>query len=209
MNRVPHIMSAPRSGSTFIGQILKMVFGGISATHDYNDNYEVIVFRNFLDSAISHYRVLYDKETNFIITDKTVLDKVINDYSKYSNYIKKYVNTDLNKLYFVYELHIKSSDGNDYDTIFKMIEDYYGIIISNSTRSNIIKETNIEINKKRSDKLSSFTQWDGNTMIHGRHVHTGGHNIWKNHISEDLWNYYKNSILKEDYEYCLKKLGYG
>ncbi len=206
-NTVPYIMSAPRCGSTFIGQVMKMIFGNINATHDYHSESDVIVFRDFLDSAISHYRVLYDKEKDFIITNKDQLDKIIKDYSKFSGYIRKYVDTDLGKLYFVYEFHIKNKEGNNYDVIFSKIEERYKVAISDDLKKEIISNTNLNLNKERSNKLQSFTQWDKRTMIHGGHVHTGGHNIWKNHISPDLHDYYQNSPLKDDYEYCIKKLG--
>ena len=132
------LMSAPRSGSTFIWQIMKMIFGKVSSSHDYCKNCEVIVFRNFLDSAISHYRVLNDKPDNFLIKEIEVIDNIKNNYLPYCYAIKKTIDEELGKkLYFVYEFDIKTSSGNNYKKIFQKISQHYEIVLSNKTKKRL------------------------------------------------------------------------
>lgn len=203
-------MSAPRSGSTFINQILKCIFTNVKNTHDYNQNAEIIIFRNFLDSAISLHRVRYGKENNFIISNKKDIHLIVNDYQKSIAHIKSYFKslTFKNKMFMVYDYDIMLNGNNNYEKIFKMIEDYFLIKISHEQRSMIIKNTNIDINKKRAEKFKDFKSWDKDTLIHGNHINTGSINSWKNHITEDLHLFYKNTTLFSDYEYCLRKIEY-
>jgi hypothetical protein len=202
-------MSAPRSGSTFIGQIFRLIFSSVNGIHNYDENYNVIVFRNFLDSAISHYRVLNDMSKDFVIEDEGVLTKILDDYKIHAQSIVKYVDDPKNRLFFVYSFDIKNGEGNNYDKIFSKIESHYGITINSELREKIMNETNMVINRKRSGKLNTFHMWDSETMIHGNHVANGGINIWKSHVDKSLHQQCENSSLVIDYGYCVKKLGYG
>jgi len=199
--------SSPRSGGTFIYQILEMLTQGkIVRSHEYKKNRNVIIFRDFLDSAISYYRVMNDLYDDFYINDKDVLDKIINNYIPYTSNIVKYVNDGCYRLYLVYEYDIKTKEGNNYDTIFQKIGQFFNIKIPNTLRESIISETNININKKRSKKYETFHKWDDRNLIHGKHVHTGDVGIWKNHVSNQLHEYYENSLLNKNHKYCLNKI---
>lgn len=199
--------SSPRSGGTFIYQIADMLTKGVPVRgHEYEKDRNVIIFRNFLDTAISYRRVMNDLDDDFYINDKDVLDKIINDYIPYTNNIVKYVNDGCDRLYLVYEYDIKTKEGNDYDTIFHKIEQFFNIKIPNTLRESVISETNIDINKKRSKKYETFHKWDGGNLIHGKHVHTGDVGVWRNHVSNQLHEYYENSLLNKNYKYCLNKI---
>jgi hypothetical protein len=201
--------SAPRSGSTFICQIIGMLQNNSECrSHGYDKSRNIIVFRDFLDSAISYYRVMNDLSDNFFIEDKSVLDKIISDYIPYTNNIIKYLNDGINRLYLVYEYDIKSDEGNYYDKIFSKLSEFCGIKIGDELKNKIINETNIETNKLRSNKYETFHKWDSKNLIHGKHVHTGKVGIWKTHVHKTLHSYYESSLLSNNYEYCINKLGY-
>ena len=202
------IMSAPRSGSTFILQIFKHIFKNVEMRHDehYGNTANVIIFRSFLDSAMSLYRVKYGIKNDFVITDIKVLNKVIENYNKYSEAIIWYVSRDYRALYFIYEYDIKTLEGNNYHKIFNMIEDHFNIKMDNKLRSNIMLDTNLDVNKSRSSLYDSFGIWNKETMIHGNHVNNGNVGMWKSHLSEDLHQYYSDSKLNTDYQYCINKL---
>lgn len=207
-NNIIHIMSAPRSGSTFLTQIFKHIFTKVTNTHDYLSHSEIIIFRNFLDSAISLYRVHNDLEDDFFVTDESVLDEIINNYLKYAKYIEHYCFHNMNgKLFLIYEYDIMLNGCNNYDKIFKKIENHFNIIIPQKNKEIIIKDTNIHINKERSNKLDTFHKWDSN-LIHGKHVNGGETNLHKKHIIETLHEKCLNCELMEIYYNCVKKIGY-
>ena len=177
--------SLPRSGGTFLYQILKMIFSNVKTTHTYAERAEVIVYRNFLDTAVSLHRVEKRLNDDFIINTEEELMFCINRHLRDINELFRYENIHDNYLIFNYEDDIYLADGqNNYDKIFNKIEKHFNIEITN--KDDIIENTNFALNKKRSELFKDFRGVDEDTKIHGKHVSTGNIGIWKNHISDDL-----------------------
>ena len=207
-----NLVSAPRSGSVFLMQIFKILSANVHTSHRYMPGANVIVFRDFRDSALSLYRVHNNRhgkrlKNDFIIDDARVLNKIIQEYEMYTKMIEQFVGADHKALYFVYEFDIKSKNGNKYETIFSKIENYFNTTISESKRQLIKESTNFDINLKRSQQFHSWGGWDKNG-IHGKHLHKGDLNLWKNHLDPFLHDHKNLRSLERRYEKCIKKLGY-
>ena len=192
-NKQVIISSLARSGSTFIYQILTMIFKHVEGSHHYRSNTDILVYRNFFDSTVSNYRVRLDKEKVFI-DNKKDLYKAIDIHVPYIHELFRY-QSELGKLLLLsYENDIYLSDcKNNYDVIFRKIEDYFKVKIDN--KDEIKAHTNFSANLKRSQLYDTFGKFDKETMIHGKSVtkddgEVGG---WRNSISENLHEFYLNS----------------
>ena len=201
--------SIPRSGSTFIYQILKELFEDVLLTHHYEEGINIIVYRNFLDSIMSHYRVIYEKPDDFIITEKEEIDEAINLDIEFMNQIFLFENELEDKLILSYENDIFLPDGkNNYKNIFNKFEEFFNIEINN--KKEIIENTNFQKNKVRSFEYKNFDKYNLKTKIHGKHVVDGQIGSWKKHIDPNLHDYYLKSIANDNYNkwlYILEKNG--
>ena len=160
----------------------------------YIQNTNILIYRNFLDSAVSYRRVSNDKKNDFIVDTSVELNFVINNYIHYIEELFKY-RSELDKLLiFNYETDIyMPNHKNNYDVIFNKIETYFNIKIDN--KNEIIESTNFNLNKQRSMSYNTFKKWDLDNMIHGNHVIDGSIGSWCKHINKSLHITYSKSKL--------------
>lgn len=198
--------SIPRSGSTFIYQILKQIFGDVLLTHHYEPGIQIIVYRNFLDSVISHHRVMKYKMDNFIIHSKAELDSAIERGIEFQEQIFLFENELDGKLILSYEDDIYLPNGqNNYENVFKKIEQHFNINFDDK-KEEIKQYTNYQLNKKRSGNYKNFDKYDLTTKIHGKHVVSGEIDYWKTHVVPELHAYYLTSITNGNYNKWIKML---
>lgn len=208
------ILAQPRSGSTFLLNVFRHIFGHNNVIIDHNlksvNPPNVIVYRDLRDSVLSLARVhdkMKRKETLPVplesIKTKQGIDKILAFYNiKYllqSSYECCAQIKLPNRLLLRYEdFH------NDYIYLFKAIEDFFKIKINEKKRKEIIQKTNIEHFKKIQQKMPDFSTFDKTTKIHGNHIHKGEIGGWKKMITdENIQEYYTSKLKKQ-----LSCLGY-
>lgn len=208
--------SAPRSGSTFILQILKELFDVQSIGHNYSNDCNVVCIRNFVDASFSHYRVQKDLDNEFKINDPDELQILFHDYRRwgYIDMIFRFIedSEQRNKkiLFLIYEdITINKANiiENDYAKIFDTLEAFFNIRIEKNIRQKIKNKVNLKNNKKIQNYHDNFFTWDKQTLIHGKHINTGKHEIFKNHSgNKDIINRCLESQAQKDYEDCIKRI---
>lgn len=194
----------PRSGGTFIWQVLTNIFSKVASTHDATyletDSSIVIVYRDFRDTTVSHWRTQYgeyDSEGKLINhPDRTQLMKMING-TKGSTYRLSLYRNKFWKNEKALWLKYEDFFGN-YDYLFKTIEEFFKIELSKEKKEKIIGETcvknNIERQKivKRSDTppnaiiRTDFDIFNPYNKLHRHHIHTGVVGTWKELLSKEL-----------------------
>lgn len=198
---VPRLYGLPRSGGTFIYNILNYLFNGCiqSQSHHYNliDSKTIATYRDFRDCAVSWWRVEMGR---FDEVDK-MKKASFNDVEKYLDLTKRSISSHLNKykkkypphqiLYMQYEKFY-----NNFDYIFEKFENFLELKISEKDRIIVKREFNLKSNKKRARKFKDFSTWREKYHIHGHHIFTGEVGTWKkiinlndhNAITEYLYN---------------------
>ena len=182
-----------RSGSTLIYNILKELFPNctINKTHTYCVNWEEILlqtpivctYRDPLDiicSSIKRYDQLPTREG----IDKHIKRLKQNGFDDFIKLEK----TDINKLNLKYENFY-----NNFDYIFKELEDLFNIQITSNLRSKIESKLSIQVVKEKISKFKTFEEYDMNTHWHGKHI-SNNNGMPKSHINffnEDDINYLK------------------
>lgn len=207
------VYNPARCGGTFILQVLSCIFYPevrflhAEKAHKTDDTL-VIPYRDWRDKFGSHWRTdcqirkELSPERKFEAIMKHVKDdiRVLDEYKKMK---------DVKILWLRYENFY-----NNYDWLFKKIESFFNIKIPQPMREYTIKETNVNINKKRADKFKEENpDWDFNThdnrfgsKMHIDHIdpiNKGKPGSWKNIIPRE---YHKS--LEERLHANLKQWGY-
>ena len=187
-----------RSGSTLIYNILKELFPDytIIKTHAHSRNWKeiflkkiplVCTYRDPLDiicSSIKRYEKLGTRE----VIDEQIKELKQNGFDDFIKLEKIPRFVDKNKLNLKYENFY-----NNFDYIFKELEDFFNIQISSNLRSKIERKLSIEEVKEKTRKFKTFEEYDINSHWHGKHI-SNNNGIPKSHINffnqEDL-NYLK------------------
>lgn len=199
------IYSVGRSGSTLIRQVVEELFpnADVLSSHDTvnEDTKLIIVYRDFRDVLVSHWRVHEDID----------LDMLKNGYKAPEYELDKYINTILKRIETGLNVLAKRSNVlllkyelfyNNFNYIFDKIEKHFDVNITEENREQIEKKYNIQSNKKRQQKFSSFKDWD-DKGIHGLHIYKGEINSWENIVHDS----YKDKMNKIMYPH-LEKWGY-
>ena len=187
-----------RSGSTLIYNILKEIFPDytIIKTHNHSRSWKEIFFKkipivctyrdplDIICSSIKRYEKLVTKE---------VIDEQIKELKQFGfdDFIKlekipRFV--DKNRLNLKYENFY-----NNFDYIFKELEDFFNIQITSNLRSKIASKLSIQGVKEKISKFKTFEENDMNTHWHGKHI-SNNNGMPKSHINffnEDDNNYLK------------------
>ena len=187
-----------RSGSTLIYNILKEIFPvyTINKTHNHSRSWKeiflkkipmVCTYRDPLDiicSSIKRYEKLVTRE---------VIDEQIKELKQFGfdDFIKlekipRFV--DKNRLNLKYENFY-----NNFDYIFKELEDFFNIQITSNLRSKIESKLSIQGVKEKISKFKTFDEYDMNNHWHGKHI-SNNNGMPKSHINffnEDDINYLK------------------
>jgi len=168
----------PRSGGTFIYQVLWRIFkrDSINTTHDFlaTNKKVVVVYRDFRSAALSAWKI-HNKEMpkwdDIIGIVRSTIPKI--------DILNKYRKVYPNALFLRYENFF-----NNYSYLFTAIESYFNITIPDSLRNRIISETNLKHNKKLANNIKitttvPFESWDRKTWLHHGHINTGTIDSWK------------------------------
>ncbi len=201
-----------RSGSAFISQIIRAIFGeeNVWAGHEkylkklLPDQYLIITYRDFRDVLVSRWRV-----------DNDVQDHEMNLGIKIPH-------EDLNKLLLKFDieiseslngtdraneaLHMKYEDfyPNKYEYIFGRIEKHCNFAIPDQLKNEISQKYNFDLNKQRSKKFDTFEKV-GEYHMHGLHVYKGKIGGWKDHVDESDFELLNNTLGPhlEKWGYCV------
>jgi hypothetical protein len=175
--------SIPRSGSTFVTQILKDLLPKIKIMKVHNCVKErgvkvVVTIRDFRDVLTSNWRVM-----------NNITFKELSDGRKPTD---EEIKIEINRtIFFIEELHKMIDYYGDQMTILKYknfyknhdylydrLEGYLAINISIELRQELSEKYGIKANRERADKLDSFRNWDS-SGIHGNHIFKGEVGGWK------------------------------
>ena len=194
----------PRSGGTFIWQVLKEIFKGsnISTAHGVElvdtDLPLVVAYRDFRDTAVSLWRILngeYDKNGNLVNLPSTPGDIrcMVDGSLKNVKILDKYKMTRKHNdtLWLRYEDFF-----SNYTSLFRSLEKFLDIRLSEGKREKIKGNTNLNANIQRSrdiqegkldfvetpnfsGSVNDFYKFNKESKIHAIHIHTGKVNGWK------------------------------
>lgn len=211
--------SLPRSGSTFIYQVLEQLFSrdDVETSHDdrnLNGRHLVITIRDFRDVLASHWRIWYakfDADMNVINTPtsqeimatiRTVKERIVQ--------LNKFCEKNID-----YEKTLILDYGDyfgDYDYLFAELEEFFSIEIDRDKRLDIISKTNIDVKRKQQleipilDKERIFDNWVDKRDVHANHIHPKLNPIegyWKQVFHEEFHEMINKELMEE-----LEKWGY-
>lgn len=211
--------AVPRSGSTFIKQILLQLFDkqDIQYSHDFvemNDKYLIITRRDFRDLIASYWRIWFGQfDENRQLTNIPTLNEISGQFIT----IRKNLDI-LEKYYKFYEKYDKKLILNyedffgNYEFIFEKLEKFFNIKIDEEKRKDIIEKTCLKTKLKQQSEMEIiktdriFDNWTTQHDIHVNHIHPSivpSPGYWKKVIPEEFHEMI-NDNLKEE----LKKWGY-
>jgi len=210
----------PRSGTTVIWQILHEIFPkyDVIKTHSFKNLKckAVITVRDFRDVLVSQFmtdrekknkmqcldlnkKLFKSKEITSPIFSKIIIKKYSIRIEKEEKTLQKYIDIYGNNcLCLRYEKFFEN-----FKYIFDNLENFFNISIKNKQQELIKYKCNLKNNKRVSDMLEDFNQWDINTLIHGHHIINGVPGNWKKVIPKNLHVYLNNNLYKP-----LKKWSY-
>ena len=185
------------SGSTFIYQLLTDLYSsGVVKTHDFykpqsRTKVKVIAtIRDFRDCLVSLHRRWFPEATE--VNDAIVREsgqKILGEIRSLRQYLL-YHNCQILR----YEEFIP-----DPNVIFDTIEQLFDIRLSIAERTKMAASHSIEANRKIADVMSSFSQCEDKSQIHGNHIH-GGKSVWEKFVAnKELVNEMFGTALKEFY----------
>jgi len=202
----------PRSGTTVVWQILNELFPNeVIKTHSVKkyDCKSVLTIRDFRDILISQFmtdrekngkmqsldlgnKCFKSKEISMPIFSKIIINKYVKRIIKEEKFLQEYINFYKdNCICLKYEKFFEN-----FEYIFENLENFFNIDINKKTKVAIINKYKLESNKKISDRLEDFNQWDSNSLIHGHHIINGTPGNWKNIIPKKLHGYLNRNLSK-------------
>lgn len=203
----------PRSGTTVIWQILYEIFPSynIIKTHSFKKtNFKsVVTVRDFRDILVSQYmtdrekkckmqcldlnkKKFKNKEIELPIFSKIIIKKYSTRIEKEEKLLQKYLMT-----YGDDCLCLRYEDFfENFTYIFNNFEKFFDIKINKKQREEIRNKCSLKSNKKISNMLEDFNQWDINTLLHGHHIINGIPGNWKTVIPSYLHNYLNRNLSK-------------
>jgi len=202
-----HHYTIGRCGSAFISQILFYVFGfeNVWAGHEELQKISgpvVITYRDFRDVAVSCWRVTKDIKPAELdagrkMTTQEALEFVGN-ISGIVNIMNRVYEKNPHALLFKYEDFFP----DNFNLILMDMQKYFKITLSAEQINEIKEKFNLAANKKRSDKLVTFSKVDEDYM-HGNHVYKGTVGGWKSLVRPEDHHIIQNRLAPH-----LKKWGY-
>lgn len=193
--------SIPRSGSTFVTQIIKELFpeNKIIKVHNYFEKKHtkvVATIRDFRDILVSSWRVLNDISFEEILAGRRPthieLREELNRTIFYIKELYKMINYYGDNIFI-----IKYEDFyQDHSFLYDFLENCFEITIPEDLRENLSDKYSIERNRERADKYNTFKKWD-DLGIHGKHVYKGKVGTWKEIIESCNHSLLNNAL--QDY----------
>lgn len=203
MQEQPHLYWTPRSGGTFVWQVLSRCISLDEEKrrdgHAFIENLScpiIINYRDPRDIAVSYLRITqgkYDDNQELIYippTEHDIKKHIIGVKSNFQilNQYKEVYGHRSDVLWLKYEDYI-----DDINILLDKIEAFMDIKIDTDKRSEIARETgrrkNIEISKKvkhwRDDASCDFDHYDIESKIHKYHIYNGEYAGWRNYIPKE------------------------
>jgi len=208
----PHFYWTPRSGGTFVWQVLHRLTVVHHTGHSFieTDRPVIINYRDPRDILTSHLRVhfgKYDEDRNLIYVPPTKkqidekIERVQSNFTVLYRYRKFYGNSQ-NVLWLKYEDYI-----DDINILINKIEEFMRIPgTPPERRAEIKRETSISVNKAianrvkrwRNDANCDFDHYDSVTRIHMHHIYDSGpYKGWKNYIPKKFHRYINIELEQE------------
>lgn len=208
------ILAQPRSGSTFLLNVFRHIFGRNNIIIDHKlkrvNPPNVVVFRDLRDSVLSLARIhdkMKTKEKLPVPLDSIKTKQGIDKILAFSNvkYLLESSSACCAQSKRKNILILRYEDfNNNYAYLFETIEGFFKIKINQQKRKEIIQKTNVEHFKKIQQNLPDFSTFDKTTKIHGNHIHKGEIGGWKKMITnKSVQEYYTLKLNKQ-----LSCLGY-
>lgn len=204
------VMSAGRTGSTLVWQVLYLLFGSTHKVEKFHprDMREGLLFsknppavipeRDPVDAYLSYLRcVQHGGEVEpFLeaIRDDAHLWSFAADYANQIAYISQFKNT--------YPCRVLAIRYEDFfcntEFLFDAFQTFFKRIIPEKERYALLGWTSMEANRKNQKKLSGFEDWDKDTLIHGNHIWKGTPGYSKELLTEqqhmELEDYFHGAI---------------
>lgn len=198
-----HIM--PRSGSTMVRQILtELVPEQYIATHKFVEGADslIITVRDFRDTFISLWRIWNGKFYLGELVNSPGLDEIYMMLLKTHmqiNGLNKYLEAYKGKKIIVWKYE---DYYNNPDYLIDQIEKVFEIKVSKEKRIEVIKNSSIEINRKRQseikiiDKQRIFNNVDRESNIHANHICEvePAQGYWKQMVSPRFYDIIENNL---------------
>lgn len=162
-----------RTGSTLIYRVLKEIFPNVEKCHlpevgPYlgTDAKIVTTVRDPVDSFISHVRVVHYPDS----IPSIILSQSYAGYINQRLYEHKQFNKILDENQDQILLLKYENFYNDFGYIFDKLENFFDIEIYEGKRVDIINKCGVEKAMEIQSTMTSFSEHDKETHIHGRHI---------------------------------------
>ena len=215
------VLSASRTGSTFLWQVLKYLCEDVEKLHCEHLTEEiikskspmVITRRNCMDSFASYIRIAHFKgrKEEFLNSFKTFSTRSFtmeHENKKVRVSYKDFLvsSAKIYRMQLGYMRHfIETYDGkklvldyenflDDYDYVFSKLEEFLQINISNDLKKIIINNTNRDANKKIQSSFDEFKEYHKESHIHGHHIAFETNNYSKELFPEEEYKFFENLL---------------
>tara|TARA_R100000234_G_scaffold63982_1_gene38879 strand:- start:1071 stop:1724 length:654 start_codon:yes stop_codon:yes gene_type:complete len=215
---VPKIFGVPRSGSTVIYNIVDYLYGGCVAPqkHDYFEDVAgmymtIVTYRDFRDSCTSQWRAFhagFDEEKDRLqIPRQELITHATNQLTtvEYLNRFKVDSERGRDVLFLRYEEFFDNVKGDlNFDFIFKNLQEFLNIEITEDQRAYIKKNFAFKSQKEYSKQYKNFHDYCDSRHIHGHHLYKGKTGTWRELVAEEhhviLNHILKDSLLEWGYK---------
>lgn len=218
MNNILYVDGVGRSGTTVTLQVAKAIgkmFGytAESGGHRFyyaKNKHNFIIIRNLKDIMVSRWRIelstlgKYNECLERKMNEEEIMRGLgINPGERFNGTMIKQVNALIKFLshnnpstYIISYEKVRSDLNYLIDTITTPLD----ISLTLSEREEIIKNHNIDVNKKISSKRANFDDYNREDGIHGHHVFKGENDTWKKYIPERYYNLIERTLLPYETE---------
>lgn len=223
------ILSIPRTGSTFIWQILSEIIKArpelkvekFFRTHSINFTDLLLIkeqknttvfmtYRNMKDTLFSYAMSVYKEKVNEFGIDNMVKNVAVGEqnwqHNMHTFFSALLIHKNNPHFHLIkYEDYFPNQTSKLFDFIVKAINKNMPLSISKSEKVKILSKYTLKKNKERAKKFSGFDKWDAETMIHGDHIISNGKtNSWQGFVQEQTWKEIDFFI-----SFYNKKMGYN
>lgn len=192
------ICSPPRTGSTFIYNIVRFLFEDELTKHaaHWNENMNVhkvskshgiliddptrcVIFtvRNPLESSFSTYRVLYGINT----LSQTLISEVVETQINYLHQLNNLLLNNKEAILFRYEYFV-----NDIYYVYNKLETFFSITIDKQDKSLLAEALDRDNVIANIEKFDSFDHFDEISGFHGNHIELDNISLVKRNIINKL-----------------------
>jgi hypothetical protein len=177
------VNTAPRTGSTLIYNVLRFLFERDNPQPFSNQDENLVIkrhdaslfdpryiyvstIRNPVECCISNYRLRYNETKS--LDSHSSLGRSIDSQIAHYNYLDALRKKGLLCLILRYEDFV-----NDFEPLFRNIENHFGIVIDPKDRALLKKALSKENVNRNIAHMSSFSEYDQYSSFHGAHIDKG------------------------------------